>query len=331
MSPLARAVDLALEATVVGSFSRVGCDVRSRLDRWAPVTELDGDGRTVLVTGANSGLGYATARALGRAGASLRLLVRSEDKARDTEARLREEVGADLDVASVVADLADLASLDRAAEQLLAVDEPLDAIVHNAGAMFEERAETDDGLERTYQIHVVGPHRLTVLLLDRLAASPDGRVVTMTSGGMYAERLDARRVDSPGTYRPTLAYARAKRAQVAMTAEWARRVPGRGVAFHVVHPGWAATPGVTDSLPGFAQVMGPLLRDADAGADTAVWATLSDRVRPSGRLWHDRRRRAAHKLPWTRTSPAEADALWRRVHTDAATDPATLRALELGR
>lgn len=329
LAPLSRSVDLVLEASVVGSFSRIGSVVRSQLDGWRPVTDLDGSGRTVLVTGANSGLGYATARALLRAGAAVRLLVRTSDKADATIAQLRDEVGADIDVAAVTADLTDLGAVDAAADALLARDEPLDAIVHNAGAMFPDRQLTGDGLERTYQVHVVAPHRLTIRLLERLAASTDGRVVTVTSGGMYAEKLDAAKVDSPGGYRPTVAYARAKRAQVTLTAEWARRLAGRGIDFHVVHPGWALTPGVETSLPGFRKVVGPILRDADQGADTVVWAVLSDQVRPSGRLWHDRRPRSPHKVPWTWPATGEADRLWRRVHVDARTDPATLRTLEI--
>lgn len=326
---LSRPIDLALEASVVGSFSRIGSVVRSQLDGWAPVTDLDGSGRTVLVTGANSGLGYATARSLLRAGAAVRLLVRTPAKAEATMAALREEVGREVDLAAITADLTDLAAVDAAIDDLLARDEPLDAIVHNAGAMFTDRQLTGDGLERTYQVHVVAPHRLTVRLLEKLAASPDGRVVTVTSGGMYAEKLDAAKVDSPGSYRPTVAYARAKRAQVALTAEWARRLAGRGIDFHVVHPGWALTPGVETSLPGFRKVVGPILRDADEGADTTVWATLSDQVHPSGRLWHDRRVRSAHKVPWTRPASGEGDRLWQRVHADARTDPANLRTLEV--
>ena len=329
LAPLSRTVDLVLEASVIGSFSRIGSVVRSQLDGWHPVTDLDGRGRTVLVTGANSGLGYATARALLRAGAAVRLLVRTPEKAEATIAALRGEVGADVDLAAVTADLTDLASVDAAAVALLARDEPLDAIVHNAGAMFDHKELTDDGLERTYQVHVVAPHRLTVHLLDRLAASSDGRVVTVTSGGMYAEKLDADKVDSPGGYRPTVAYARAKRAQVALTAEWARRLAGRGIDFHVVHPGWALTPGIESSLPGFRKVVGPILRDADEGADTVVWAVLSPRIAPPGRLWHDRRPRSPHKVPWTLPATGEADRLWRRVHADARTDAANLRILEI--
>lgn len=313
--PLARAVDAALEATVVLSFSRVGYAVRSRIDDWEPLASLDGTGRRVVVTGANSGLGYATARALLRSGASVVLVVRSDAKGRDTLRALVQDLGGEVDDRARIelADLADLGSVRALAERLLADDAPIDALVHNAGAMFDQRSTTDDGLERTYQVHVVAPFLLTTLLLERLA--PAGRVVTVTSGGMYTEKLVTRRVDSPGGYRPTVAYARAKRAQVALTEQWARRVAD--VDFYVMHPGWALTPGVESSLPGFRRITGPILRDTDQGADTIVWLTLADPPHDDGTLWHDRRPRSPYRLPRTRPDPGESDRLWDRVREDA--------------
>jgi dehydrogenase/reductase SDR family member 12 len=318
---LVRAVDAALEATVVLSFSRIGYEARSRLQHWAPIEDLPGAGRTVVVTGANSGLGYATSRAALAAGARVVVLARSRDKADDTLARLRSEAGSDADLGSDTADLSDLDAVRAVASRLAEREGRIDALVHNAGAMFDERDTTDDGLERTYQLHVVAPHLLTSLLLPRLAASAPSRVVTVTSGGMYAEKLDVDRIESPGGYRPTVAYARAKRAQVALTGEWQRRFGSAGIDFHVVHPGWALTPGVESSLPGFRKVVGPILREPPQGADSIVWLALADEATPGGRLWHDRRPRSAHKVPWTRNDPDETARLWARVNADAGVDP----------
>jgi NAD(P)-dependent dehydrogenase (short-subunit alcohol dehydrogenase family) len=322
-APVTRAVDAALEATVVLSFSKVGHAVRSRLDHWTPLSELDGHGRRVLVTGANSGLGYATARALLRSGARVLITVRSEDKADDTRARLTADLGRDLDevLETDLLDLGDLSSVRAFAARRQAEDAPIDAIVHNAGALFAEKASTADGLERTYQVHVVAPFLLTTLLLPSLAANAPSRVITVTSGGMYAEKLVTDRVDSPGGYRGTVAYARAKRAQVTLTRQWQRRFGGSGVDFHVVHPGWALTPGVESSLPGFRKLTGPILRDADEGADTIVYLALAEDVGPAGRLWHDRRPRAEHKVPWTYPDRGEAGELWARVCRDAGVEP----------
>ena len=322
-APLTRAVDAALEATVVLSFSKVGHAVRSRLDHWTPLEELPGQGKRVLVTGANSGLGYAAARTLLAAGAEVLISVRSEEKAEDTRRRLEADLGRDLGerLTTDLLDLDDLTQVRAFAERRLAEDAPLDAVVHNAGALFAEKAMTVDGLERTYQAHVVAPFLLTTLLLPKLAAAAPSRVVTVTSGGMYAEKLVTARVDSPGEYRGTVAYARAKRAQVVLTREWSRRLGGRGVGFHVMHPGWALTPGVESSLPGFRRLTGPVLRSPEQGADTIVWLALTEPAPPDGRLWHDRRPRMEHKVPWTRSDRDEADRLWDRVGRDAGIDP----------
>ncbi len=322
-APLARAVDAALEATVVLSFSKVGHAVRSRLDGWEALDDLDATDRRIVVTGANSGLGYATTRALLRSGATVIATVRTEEKAGATRAALEEDLGRSLDeqLHTDLLDLSDLSSVRAFAARRLAEAAPLHALVHNAGALFADKAMTGDGLERTYQVHVVAPFLLTSLLLPRLAESAPSRVVTVTSGGMYAEKLVTARVDSPGGYKGTVAYARAKRAQVALTREWARRFGSSGVGFHVAHPGWALTPGVESSLPGFRRLTGPILRDLDEGADTVVYLTLAEDLPGAGRLWHDRRPRSVHKVPWTVPDRGESGELWARVCRDADTEP----------
>jgi dehydrogenase/reductase SDR family protein 12 len=316
----ARAVDAALEATVVLSFGRPGHVVRSRLEGWTAHT---GTGRRVLVTGANSGLGFATTRALLAAGSEVVAVVRDDAKAHATRERLTEllDPGAPERLTTLLADLASLASVHALADAVRAGG-GVDVVVHNAGAMDRERVETEDGHERTYQVHVLAPFLLTALLLPELAVRDDARVVTVTSGGMYAERLDVARLESTDDYRPALAYARAKRAQVALNAEWDRRFGGHGIGFHCVHPGWALTPGLERSLPGFRRLVGPLLRDADEGADTIVHLALAPRAALApGRLWHDRRVRSEHRVPWTLPARGEVAALWARLVRDADIRP----------
>jgi dehydrogenase/reductase SDR family member 12 len=312
---LRRGVDAALEAGLPLSFSRVGYEVRERLEAWTPVTDLDGRDRTIVVTGANSGLGLATARLLARTGADVVAVVRSQDKGRDAREQIEAARVGPGRTDVEIADLEDLASV-RALADRLAGRARLDVLVHNAGAMFPDRALTVDGLERTYQVHVVAPFLLTHLLLEPLRDSDDARVITVTSGGMYAQRLDAEVVDSPDRYRPATAYARAKRAQVALTAQWARRA-GSDIRFEAAHPGWADTPGVAASLPRFRGITAPVLRTPEQGADTLAWLALAPLEGPTGRLWHDRRPRGAHRLPWTPTSHEESLLLWDRVARDA--------------
>jgi len=310
VSAVASGVDAALEATVVGSFSRIGYEVRSRLGHWqGPGRALEG--RTVLVTGATSGIGLAAASRFASLGASVRFLARDDQRAQTARAQIAEAGGRTADVAYALADVSDFTALRRFAEDFSAANPRLDVLVHNAGALTREFRRAPDGTELTLAAHVFGPFLLTGLLLPALRCAAAGRVVTVSSGGMYTQRLDLARLEmEPDQYNGSVAYARAKRAQVVLNREWARRVPKSDVVFHAMHPGWADTPGVRSSLPAFHRVMGPLLRTPDQAADTVVWLACAAEVTgSSGRFWHDRRPRAEHHVPWTRGGAAGPE-LW---------------------
>jgi dehydrogenase/reductase SDR family member 12 len=208
-----------------------------------------------------------------------------------------------------------LASLDAvrsAAAQLGATVPRVDALIHNAGALVHERRMTVDDLELTAQVHVVAPFLLTTLLLPLLHASADARVIVVSSGGMYTQRLDVDALEHPSEpFDGVRVYANAKRAQVVLTDSWARHPTGSGISFQAMHPGWADTPGVQESLPGFRRVMHPLLRSAEQGADTMAWLAAAPEARASnGAFWLDRRPRATTVFPWTRTPACEAARLW---------------------
>ncbi len=307
----AAVVDPVLEATVVPSFSRVGFLARHRLNGWDELAVGSMAGRVVVVTGATGGLGGAIAKALAGAGATVWLLGRDRGRTEGLADRIRADLpGADLNVA--VADLARLSDVHAVADTLLAGSESLNVLVHNAGALMNDYEQTVDGLETTAQVQVVAPFLLTSLLFPRLRATPRSRVITVSSGGMYTQRLnvDALTPD-PASFNGVAAYAGAKRAQVVLTQEWARRTSGSGVAFHVTHPGWVDTPGLRASLPRFARLMGPLLRSPQEGADTVAWlASSAAGAHGSGQFWHDRRPRSTVRLPWTGTPVGEADRLW---------------------
>ncbi len=108
--------------------------------------------------------------------------------------------------------------------------------------------------------------------------------------------------------------------QLVLTELWARDLEPGGISVHSMHPGWADTPGVTDSLPRFAAVTGPLLRDADSGADTAVWLTATDDAIGTGGFWHDRRRRPTHYAPVGIETPQQVGQFWDFV-LDATEQP----------
>jgi NAD(P)-dependent dehydrogenase (short-subunit alcohol dehydrogenase family) len=312
---IATAIDGLLELTVVGSFSRIGPAVRRRVAGWTPPPGQALDGRTAVVTGPTSGLGRATAAALAELGARVILVGRDRAKL----AAVRDELVArhgDDRFPIVVADLGSLADVHRAVEAIRTSEARLDVLVDNAGAIFPERSLGPDGIERTLALMVVAPFALTSGLLPLLERSA-GRVIAVTSGGQYTQPIDLADLELAGRpWSGPRAYARAKRAQVALVREWARRTAGRPVSFSAMHPGWADTPGLEASLPGFRRVMGPLLRTPAEGIDTIIWLAAHPGAAgpwPSGRLFLDRRPRPFDRAPQTRLSAADRARLWDRI------------------
>lgn len=313
-------VDTLLEASIVGSFSRAGYEIRRRAEHWGPPSRLDG--RVVIVTGASSGIGEAAALELASRGAQVWLVGRNAERLRG--AALAAEALADAgDVHTARVDLLDAEEIAGFAERVSSRHERVDALVHNAGALFANYGVVPDAtggsVERTMATHVLAPFRLTSLLAARLFSSDRPVIVTVTSGGMYTQRFDPAHIDvAPEDYRGARAYAHAKRAQVVLSHEWARRWREHGVASYAVHPGWVNTPGLVHSLPTFAK-LGPLLRTPAQGADTVAWLAADDARHsvpgaPSEGLWHDRRRRGEYYLPFTYRTRAQREsdgrALW---------------------
>jgi NAD(P)-dependent dehydrogenase (short-subunit alcohol dehydrogenase family) len=223
--------------------------------------------------------------------------------------------------------MSSLASVREAVAVVTASEPRLDILVDSAGAIHAQRMTTDEGMEATFATMVVGPFVLIAGLRPLLETSGDGRVITVVSGGMYGQALPLDDLQfEGGTFNGTLAYARAKRAAMAITREWARRLCDRPVRVNAMHPGWADTPGLAEALPGFHGLLGPLLRTPAQGVDTISWlATDPEAGRPGGRLFLDRRERPFDRLPSTRLSAAQRAWLWGEVVRLAGIDdPAPL-------
>ncbi len=314
-------IDRILETTIVGSFSAIGYESRSRLESWNHPPSMAG--QNVVITGGSSGIGRAVAEGVLSLGASVCVTSRSRDRAEQVADELSAQtqggataVGFDLDTGS-------RGSIDAFASAVSEQFDAIDVLINNAGALTDDYRTDDTGMELTLSTHLVGPFALMSLL--RPHYRPGARVLYMSSGGMYTQGLNVDHIELPERlYRGTIAYARAKRGQVEMVKHlgpvWAP-----DVILHAMHPGWVDTPGVDDALPGFARIMGPVLRTANQGADTMVWlAATGGRDAAPGSFFHDRQVRGTAYAPNTDTDDDERSRLvgWLETKTGlSATSP----------
>lgn len=287
----------------IASFTNVG--YRFHALRHRPL-DADLTGKTVIVTGATGGLGLAVADTVGRFGARVLIVGRSSERLEHAARSIDGEVVAYKADLSLMGEVRDLAEAIRSAE------DRIDVLVNNVGVLLPERTVTEEGIEATLATNLAGHFLLTNLLASRLIESAPSRVINVTSGGMYSQRIRPGDLQfEKGRYTGTAAYARTKRGQVILTEMWARRLEGTGVVVHSTHPGWARTPGVKSSLPMFNRAMGPLLRTPAQGADTIVWlATAAEAAGTTGGFWFDRRPAPTHLLASTKETDRERAELW---------------------
>jgi NAD(P)-dependent dehydrogenase (short-subunit alcohol dehydrogenase family) len=197
-------------------------------------------GKNVVITGGTGGLGLQTALALAPMGARLVLIGRDPERGRAALELLRRRSPG----AAVEAHLADLSRLDevrRIARTLGETLERIDVLVNNAGAIFNQRELTEDGLERTFALNHMGYFLLTELLWDKLLRSAPARIVNVASEAHRGARLDFSDLQSAKSYGAWKAYRRSKLCNILFTRELSRRLAGTGVTANCVHPGFCAT------------------------------------------------------------------------------------------
>ena len=210
-------VDQALDWTVLPGFSRIGYCLRENL---VPRGPLRLQGRTAMVTGANSGIGEAACVGLAAAGATVQMVVRDVARGESARERIAAASGSDRLVLRRC-DVSSLASVRELAAAYLGQGDPLHVLVNNAGVLPSTRSLTDEGFELTFATNVLGPFLLTALLLPALRRSAPARVVNVSSGGMYSARIDV--VD------PQLKRARVRRHPVLRAHQAGRGDSQRGV------------------------------------------------------------------------------------------------------
>jgi NAD(P)-dependent dehydrogenase (short-subunit alcohol dehydrogenase family) len=241
------------------------------------------DGKQVVITGGNAGIGKETAVGLAELGA--RVLITSRDPQRGADAVAEIRARSTSDTVDVVAlDLADLASVRRCAAELLERCDRLDVLVNNAGLVMGHRTETVDGFETTFGVNHLGPFLLTNLLLDRLRASAPSRIVVVASDAHKQARhgLDFDDLQSERKYRMTV-YSQTKLANIYFTRELARRLAGTGVTANSLHPGFVASRFARDGDTGVLFQLGVMLArpfaiSQVAGARTSIWLASSSDV-----------------------------------------------------
>ncbi len=269
--------------------------------------------KTILITGANTGIGKATAKALATEGHRLYLACRSEAKTREAIDEITSASG-NPEVHFLSLDLGNLASVRGCAAAFLAKDVPLDVLINNAGVAGQQGI-TDDGFELTFGINHLGHFLLTALLLDKIKASAPARIVTVSSVGHYqAKGIDWKDVRQPTKGVSALReYAVSKLANVLFTQELARRLEGTGVTTYSLHPGAIASDIWARRVPLLAPLIKPLtnlfMRSTEEGAKTTLWcATAPELADQTGRYYDD----CQEKEPNPVATPELAAELWRR-------------------
>ena len=294
--------------TALKCFTRAG--YRTGRRTWAPMS-TDMAEKHVVLTGASAGLGFETAVALLEAGATLTLVIRDPNKVASMQAALQERSGRQADRVEL-ADLSLLSQVNALSERLLSANRPIDVLINNAGALFNDYCQTSEGIETSAALLLLSPWRLTEAVHPLLAHhDTPARVINVVSGGMYTQKLQCESlVMSEDDYRGSVAYARAKRALTVLTELWSAQWRDDRIVVNAMHPGWADTPGVQGALPGFRRLTHRVLRSSQEGADTIVWlARAREADKTSGQLFLDREPRTTHLRQHTLESAEERAAL----------------------
>jgi NAD(P)-dependent dehydrogenase (short-subunit alcohol dehydrogenase family) len=242
-------------------------------------------GKTVVVTGGNSGIGLETAAALAQMGARVVLTARSASRGQAAVQALADRSSGARPVELVVFDLADLSSVRAGAAELLERCSRIDVLVNNAGLILTERSETVDGYESTLAINHLGPFLLTNLLLPRLIESAPSRIVNVASTAHNAARkgMPFDDLQSTGRYAPMRVYGESKLANMLFTTELAARLAGQGVTANSLHPGTVRTGyGADGDAKGLLalglKIARPFFLSPEKGARTSVYLASSPEV-----------------------------------------------------
>jgi len=281
----------------------------------AGVSEVDCTGRRALVTGSTSGIGRATALALGRLGADVVVHGRDQEAGADVVEKLSRT---GVDATFVEADFADIDAVGKLAAVVRDETDRLDLLINNAGGLFRGGSLTDADVGYTFHVNHLSPYLLTVELLDHL--HDDARVVTTASGAHRGSSLDLQRVRGADRYTGLEAYNHSKLANILFATELARRLDATGseITSNSVHPGAIPGSGFTRFLPGPLPALATRLEAvpgvtsvADGAAEILFVAVSEHTAEISGRYFTGRQ-------PATPSKAARDEEAARRLWTESA-------------
>jgi NAD(P)-dependent dehydrogenase (short-subunit alcohol dehydrogenase family) len=263
-----------------------------------------------LVTGASSGIGKVTAKALAGGGATVIMVCRNRDKGEAARGEIVKETGAE-NVDLMIAEFSDLSQIRRLAADVKAKYPRLHTLVNNAGTYIGERALTADGYEATFAVNHLGYFLLTAELLDLLKSSAPARVVNVASDAHRGGHIHFDDLNLENGYSGWKAYGQSKLANVLFTYELARRLEGSGVTANCMHPGVVGT-GLFNKVGGLAgrivRLFKPFMRTPEKGADTIIWLASSLEVEGiTGKYFVDRKEQATNPESY---DTAVAARLW---------------------
>jgi NAD(P)-dependent dehydrogenase (short-subunit alcohol dehydrogenase family) len=250
-------------------------------------------GKVVVITGATSGVGRASAIELARRGANLLIIARHRGRAGEVERQIL-ALRAGGTVRTFLADLSSLVEIRRIARELLDNAPRIDVLLNNAGVVERSRTTTVDGYETMFATNYLAYYLLTRLLLDGLRQSSPARIVNVASEAHRFGALDLNDLQSNLRFRAFPVYGKSKLADLMFTYELARRLEGSGVTVNALHPGWVATNLGLQKNDLLSRVVGAVsricARTPERGAETAVWLASSPEVEGlTGKYFQDRR------------------------------------------
>ncbi|HET9849602.1 MAG TPA: SDR family oxidoreductase [Candidatus Dormibacteraeota bacterium] len=252
-------------------------------------------GKRLLITGATNGIGLAAAIELARRGAELTLIARNPARAEQAVRQISVAASSRGVPDVLLADLSSQASIRQVASQALSKYSSIQVLVNNAGAIYDPRQLSGDGIELTWAVNHLAPFLLTTLLLDRIKASAPARIITTSSGAHERARIPFDDLNAERSWGGMgfTRYGETKLANILFTVELARRLEGSGVTANAFHPGFVATGFNTNNslLMRIGMTLArPFGRNAEKGAETLVWLADSEDARAvSGGYFYDKR------------------------------------------